>query len=305
LSSHQKPATKMKLKLRDYYQNHLFNISWPVFALVVLLFLANIAFYIFYLHEFSLMKNLVAFFDGYVSPGIVNNIYSIFIFYILFNYFRAPNAKFSLFRNNLVSAIIILCLSGAAFFIVSPFYEKEDLLFVPGGVDYIDLFLSAVFEELFFRYFMLGMFFSLFKGFPVLKRLWLSILGTTAVFVIAHFFSTYQNGTINILNYVSLALFAIGTSWIYIKYSNIMLVIYVHFIGNFILNFVPLKTAGYSAGMLFLLFVLVLLAGRGNHIKHWLRVALTESRKQVDVGKRQIQVSINHIKQTVSRRDSV
>jgi membrane protease YdiL (CAAX protease family) len=271
----------MYLKLRDYYPNTLFNITWPVFSFLLLLFLANIGFYIFYLHEFSLMKDLVAFSDGYISTGIINNIYSIFIFYLLFNFFREPTARFSLFRNNQISAIIILVLSVAGFFIISPFYEKEDLLFVPGGVDYIDLFLSAGFEELFFRYFILGMFFSLFQGFPVLKRLWLSIFGTAVVFVIAHFFATYQNGTINILNYVSLALFAIGTSWIYIKYSNILLVIYVHFIGNFILNFVPLKTTGYSAGMLFLLFVLVLLAGQGNHIKRWLRKALTESKRQV------------------------
>ena len=168
---------------------------------------------------------------------------------------------------------------------ISPFYEKEELLFVPGGVDYIDLFLSAAFEELFFRYFILGIFFSLLKGFSVLKRLWMSILGTTLVFVIAHFFATYQNGTINVLNYVSLALFAVGTSWIYIKYSNILLVIYVHFIGNFVLNFVPLKNSGYSAGMLFLLFVLVLLAGQGNHIKRSLRKALKESRRQVELAR--------------------
>jgi membrane protease YdiL (CAAX protease family) len=271
----------MTLKLRDYYQNHLFSISWPVFVLLVLLFLANIGFYIFYLHEFAPMQDIVTFSDGYISPGIVNNTYSILLFYVLFNGFRKRGARFPLFKNNLISAVIILGVSAAGFFIVSPFYAKEDLLFVPGGVDYVDLFLSAVFEELFFRYFILGMFFSLLTGFSVLKRLWLSVLGSTAVFVVAHFFSTYQNGTINIFNYVSLAIFAIGTSWIYIKYSNILLVVYIHFIGNFILNFVPLKTPGYSAGFLFLLFILVLLAGRGNQIKRWLRNALTETRKQV------------------------
>lgn len=273
----------MNLKLRDYYGNHLFNVSWPVFGLLIAAFLANIGFYVFYLHEFRPMQKIVAFFDGYVSPGIVNNVYSILLFYILFSRFRRPAKRLPLFRNNMVSAIVILCLSAAAFFIVSPFYEKHDLLFVPGGVDYVDLFLSAVFEELFFRYFMLGMFFSLLAGLPVLKRLWLSVLGSTAVFVVAHFFSTYQNGTINLFNYASLTIFAIGISWIYIKYSNILLVIYVHFIGNYLLNFVPLKTPGYSAGFLFLIFTLVLLAGRGNQIKRWLRKWLAYSRKKVAV----------------------
>lgn len=278
----------MQLKLRDYYNNQRFSITWMQFVLLLVFFLANIGFYIFYLHGFQLMRDFVSWTDGYVTPGIVNNVYSIALCWLLFNHFRKPNAGLPLFANNTVSAMIILVLSAAAFFIVSPFYEREDLLLVPGGVDYIDLFLSAVFEEVFFRYFILGMFFSMLKGFPVLKRLWLSVLGTTAVFVAAHFFSTYQNGAINIFNYVSLAVFGIGMCWIYIKYSNIILVVYVHFIGNFILNFLPLKTPGYSAGFLFLIFTLVLLAGQGNHIKRWLRKFLKESHGQIHMTRKKV-----------------
>lgn len=257
----------MKLKLRSYYGNQLFQFTWPVFLGLLVLFLGNIWFYIFHLQHFDFMQDIADSTNDYVTIGIIYNSYSILIFYWLFNCFRAPKSKLPLFKNNMVSAVIILLISAAAFFIVSPFYEKEDLLLVPAGVDYVDLFLCAVFEEVFFRYFILGIFFHLFNGQPVLKRLWLSIFATAGVFTIAHLFSTYQNGTINLFNYVSLVAFSIGISWIYIKYSNIILVIYVHFIGNFILNYLPLKSPGYSAGFLFLIFVLVLLAGRGNRIR--------------------------------------
>lgn len=261
----------MNLKLRSYYGNQQFQIAWPAFLGILILFLGNIWFYIFHLQYFGFMQSIVDSTNGYITIGIIYNLYSVVIFYWLFHRFRTPGSGLPLFRNNAVSAVLILLISAAAFFIVSPFYEKEDLLLVPAGVDYADLFLCAVFEEIFFRYFILGIFFHLFHGRPVLKRLWLSVFATAGVFTIAHLFSTYQNGTINLFNYVSLLVFSIGISWIYIKYSNIILVIYVHFIGNFILNYLPLKSPGYSAGFLFLIFVLVLLAGRGNRIRKELR----------------------------------
>lgn len=271
----------MQTKLRDYYPNTCFQISWPAFIGLLLLLLAETGFYVWYLHDALPIARIVSASDGNITAGMIRNLYVIPVFYFLFNRYRTPGAKWPWFRNNLESAIIILLLSAFAFFVVSPFYEKEDLLLVPGGPDYIDLFLSAVYEEVFFRYFILGMFFSLLQNFPVLKRLWLAVLGTTAVFVVAHFFSTYQNGAINLFNYVGLALFSIGTCWIYIKYSNLLLVVYVHFIGNFILNFLPLKTPGYSAGFLFLIFTLVLLAGQGNRIKRHLRIFLKKSQQTV------------------------
>lgn len=281
----------MNLKLRSYYGNQLFQITWPVFLGMLALFLGNIWFYIFHLQHFGFMQGIVDSTNGYITIGIIYNLYSIFIFYWLFDYFRAPESKLPLFKNNTVSAVIILLVSAAAFFIVSPFYEKEDLLLVPAGVDYVDLFLCAVFEEVFFRYFILGIFFHLFKGKPVLKRLWLSIFATAGVFTIAHLFSTYQNGTINLFNYVSLVVFSIGISWIYLKYSNIILVIYVHFIGNFILNYLPLRSPGYSAGFLFLIFVLVLLAGRGNHIKSALRNFIAGKREAVRVRMKNVKMA--------------
>ncbi|CAM3364169.1 CPBP family intramembrane metalloprotease [Flavobacterium longum] len=271
----------MPLKLRDYYPNTLFQISWPAFIGLLLLLLAETGFYVWYLHDAPPMARIVSASDGNITAGMIRNLYVIPVFYFLFSRYRTSRVKWPWFRNNLESAIIILILSVFAFFVVSPFYEKTDLLLVPGGPDYIDLFLSAVYEEVLFRYFILGMFFILLRGHSVLWRLWLSVFGTTLVFVAAHFFSTYQNGAINLFNYVGLALFSIGTCWIYIKYSNLLLVVYVHFIGNFILNFLPLKTPGYSAGFLFLIFTLVLLAGQGNRIKRHLRSFLKKSQQTV------------------------
>lgn len=271
----------MPLKLRDYHPNTLFMITWPNFALLLVLLLAETALYVWFLHGSEPVQSVVAASNGYLTPGILHNLYAIPLFYVLFNRYRKPGVKRPWFRNNVVSAIIVLVLSAFAFFVVSPFFEREDWLLVPGGPDYIELFLSAVFEELCFRYFILGMFFSLLRNIPVRKRLWLSILFTTLLFVIAHFFSTYRNGTVNVFNYAGLALFSIGTCWIYIKYSNLLLVVYVHFIGNFILNFLPLQTPGYSAGFLFLIFTLVLLAGQGNRIKRHLRQFLKKSQQTV------------------------
>ncbi|RZJ29422.1 MAG: CPBP family intramembrane metalloprotease [Flavobacterium sp.] len=260
----------MNLKLRSYYGNHHFNIGWPAFVALLLLFLANIGFYIFYLHDFKAVADFVKYTDGYITPGIINNVYSIALFYFLFAFFRTHDAKPRLFRNNTVSAVLVLLISGSGFFILSPFYEKEDLLIVPAGVDFVDLFLSSVFEELFFRVFILGMFVHLLSAFPIRQRLWLSILGTALVFTVAHVFSTYRNGSINLFTYSSLLIFSVGMSWIYIKYSNLILVVYLHFLANFTLNYLPLKSPGYGAGYLFLIFTLVLLAGQGNRVKRYL-----------------------------------
>ena len=149
-----------------------------------------------------------------------------------------------------------------------------------------------MFEEVFFRYFLLGIFFHLFAGQPVLKRLWLAILATAGVFAIGHVFSTYQNGTINLFNYVSLVVFSIGISWIYVKFSNILLVVFIHFLGNFILNYLPLKSPGYSAGFLFLLFILILLAGRGNHLKRLLRNFMISKRNTIRIKLQNAKMSI-------------
>ena len=254
----------MTTKLRDYHGNQLFQITWIQFLLLLVLFLANIGFYIVYLNRF--LEKALTFTNGYLTPGIIFNLYSIGSFYLLFKRFKIwPSVSF--LKNNTVSAILILLISAAAFFILSPFYEKEDLLIVPAGVDFVDLFLAAVFEEIFFRVFILGIFIHLLSRLSIRKRLWLSILGTACIFTIGHFFSTYYYGSINLFTYASLLVFSIGTSWIYIKYSNLILVVYVHFLGNFIFNYLPLKTPGYGAGYLFLIFLLLLFAARGNKIK--------------------------------------
>lgn len=271
----------MHLKLRSYYGNHQYDISWPMFLGLLVLFLANIGFYIFFLHDFQLISDLVAYTNGYITPGIINNAYSILLFYFMFRMFRSQGFKMVMFRNNTVSAMLVLLISACGFFILSPFYEREDLLIVPAGVDFVDLFLSALFEELFFRVFILGIFVHLLSNFSIRKRLWLSILGTAGVFTIAHFFSTYQNGSINIFTYVSLLVFSIGMSWIYIKYSNLILVVYVHFLANFIFNYLPLKNPGYGAGYLFLIFTILLLAGQGNKIKRLLSNFISDKRKVV------------------------
>ena len=154
----------MTTKLRDYYGNHLFKISWLPFLILVVSFLLNIGFYIVYLNNF--LEEKLAFSNGYLTTGIVFNLYSIALFYFIFNHFRASKS-ISFARNNTISALLILLVSAAGFFILSPFYEKEDLLIVPAGIDFVDLFLSAVFEEVFFRVFILGMFIHLLQRLPI------------------------------------------------------------------------------------------------------------------------------------------
>lgn len=281
----------MNLKLRSYYGNQHFDISWTVFLCVLALFLANIGFYIFFLHNFALVSDFVAYTDGYITAGILYNIYSILLFLVLFGCFRRRGSKMALFKNNTISAVLVLLISASAFFILSPFYEKKDLLSVPAGVDFTELFLSALFEELFFRAFILGIFVHLLSRLPLRRRLWASVLATAGVFSIAHIFSTYVNGSVNLFTYSSLLAFSIGMSWIYIKYSNLILVVYLHFLANFTLNYVPLKSPGYGAGYLFLIFVLTLLAGQGNKVKRLLR-KLIGDKKRIAARLKNVRMSI-------------
>src|SRR6476661_6906380 len=110
MTNNQRPTTRtqhptMNLKLRSYYGNHHFNITWPTFLALLILFLANIGFYIFYLNNSKVISDFVKYTNDYITPGIINNVYSIVLFYCLFAFFRNRDAKPRLFRNNTVSAV--------------------------------------------------------------------------------------------------------------------------------------------------------------------------------------------------------
>jgi membrane protease YdiL (CAAX protease family) len=254
----------MKTILKDYFDNQRNGINGAKLTLLMVLFFFFMFFQIIFLEEVQFLNNIDEFVNVFFSfPTFpIFGAFNSFLFVVILLWFFGysfPRCEI-INKNNKTSSQLIISISLILLFFTFLLYDynREGNLKFGNVVLY---FLAAASEEIINRVFILGNMIFILKKNKIKNYVWFSVILSSLFFLICHIPYTLMIGKVSVLNYVSIFSFGILTSWIYIKTSNLYLVVFLHFISNLLLlelHFVnSLNILFYMCILIFMIFLSV------------------------------------------------
>lgn len=240
----------MNVALRSYVDNLKIVTSWK--NLIVLLTISYITVFV----SLFLINNIERlFFNEYIGLSIYWTLISTGIFIYIGNMLTNNSLTNKSFNRNFkfalnISFLLILTVLLCAFL----FRDLENSRHNPTISYFLHLLVMSVYEEVLYRYFFLTIVIYLFKKSNVKNAVWKGVLLVSFFFLIAHIPYTLIIGKVNWFNYLSIFLHSILFSWIYIKFSNIYMVIVFHLLLNISILFLPIYP---SINVLLQLFLMI------------------------------------------------
>ena len=240
-----------------YYKDNLFSKTSS--KQITFLFFVNFVFIA--VSSFVANTEKSYFFDLYYIK-ITWNVLATLIIVILNNRIFQHNLIYKqIFKNNKVSALIV---SVVTCFVLLIYIMDKDENKIINFSDILFYLSAAFYEEIIFRCFLLGAIIVLLKKNNVKNNIWFAVLISSFLFLVVHMPYTISIDKVNFLNYLSIFIGSILFSWLYIRYSNIFLVIFMHFILNLVLLELPINT--YTLLYFFLKIILIIFIVASNYI---------------------------------------
>jgi membrane protease YdiL (CAAX protease family) len=259
----------MKTILKDYFDNQRNGINGVKLTILMVLFFFFMFFQIIFLEEVQFLNNIDEFINVFFSfPTFpIFGAFNSFLFVVMLLWFFGysfPRCE-TINKNNKISFQLIISISLILLFFTFLLYDynREGNLKFGNVVLY---FLAAASEEIINRVFILGNMIFVLRKNKMKNYIWISVILSSLFFLVCHIPYTLMIGKANIVNYFSIFSFGILTSWIYIKTSNLYLVVFLHFVCNLLLlelHFVD------GLNLLFEVFIqifMIFLAVKGKNI---------------------------------------
>lgn len=224
----------MNYTLKQYKDN-----LFPNSSSIQLVFLFFVNFFIITINWLISNTKKLFFIDSYNIHAIWNILATLIIVFLNIKIFNL-NLKFrNIFKNNKASLLIFSIMICLVLFIYIIDRDEKKAMYFSDILFYLS---AAIYEEIIFRCYLLGIIIVLLKKYKIKNNVWFAILISSFLFLLVHIPYTSLIGKSHFINYLSIFIGSIMFSWLYIKYSNIFLVVFMHFILNLVLLVLPINT---------------------------------------------------------------
>lgn len=257
----------MKISLRNYIDNYPIGITWKLILIIIITLQINSYLIQYYIIPSSILEELNITTNGLITSGQIAFIYSLLFYLLLIKSLRFPIPSSKKLLNNRKATFIVSITIVVLFTILFLINIDNESMKKPTIGFFIELLLGVVFEELFFRYFLLGGLVQLLKKTFGTKSIWIAIIGSSLIFSMVHLFYHIQIGIVQFKFYVFAFLIGIILSWIYIWFNNIILVIILHLVVNLNILYLPISKEATGAIILCWFIIAIMLARYGTKMK--------------------------------------
>lgn len=256
----------MNSLLKNYMRNFQENLSWKAILVIFLLLQVNSYLITYIFIPLPLAKDIEL-----ASGGLITSVQIAFLISLIFYYCVLRLLKVSLFDVNscfqnggLVGGLILLI--SAIFFLLFNYYYNPDSHRDTSFGYFIELFYGAVFEEVLYRLFFLVGLSQLLKKWLGNKSIWVSVILTSMMFSLGHLYYHIRIQSVSTGFFIWAFLVGVMLAWIYVRFNNILLVIFLHLLGNMSNLFLPLSYEGIVVTQLVWMFLAAILSILGPYI---------------------------------------